>query len=145
MAIQLSKPVLPDEKEIVEARKAFGVLKQTGNKKCIVNAAGQQVKLSKAVLNLLLGILDQMSKGNAVQIVPIHAELTTQEAADLLNVSRPYLVKLLENKQIPFHYTGKHRRIHFRDLMRYKQKMNKESFDALQQLAAEAQELGLGY
>lgn len=146
MAIQLSRPILPDEKEIVEARKAFGFLKKQGvNRRCFVNAAGQQVKISKGVVNLLLNILDQMSRGNAVQVVPIHAELTTQEAADLLNVSRPYLIKLLENQQMPCHRTGKHRRIYFKDLMRYKQTIAKESFDALQQLAAEAQELGLGY
>ncbi len=103
------------------------------------------MKISKVVFNLLVSILEQMSRGNAVQVVPIQAELTTQEAADLLNVSRPYLIQLLENQQMPYHHTGKHRRVYFKDLRQYKRKMTKESFDALQQLAAEAQELGLGY
>ncbi len=85
-----------------------------------------------------------MAHGNAVLVVPIHAELTTQEAASLLNVSRPYLIKLLEEGKIQFQLKGKHRRILFKDLMEYKQRSTKESYETLCKLAAESEELGLG-
>ena len=83
--------------------------------------------------------------GNAVQVVPVHAELTTQEVANIMNVSRPHMVKLLEEGQLPYHKTGRHRRILFADLMEYKKKRDADSLVAMQELAAQAQELGLGY
>ena len=98
-----------------------------------------------AALQLLREILSELADGNAVKVVPVHAELTTQEAADLLNVSRPYLVKLLETGKLAFHKTGKHRRIRFDDLMSYKQAREENSRLALDALAAEAQELSMGY
>lgn len=76
--------------------------------------------------------------------VPIHAELPTQEAADLLNVSRPHLVKLLEEGVLPFHKTGKHRRVLFADLMRYRELREEASHAAMEEIAKQAQELCLG-
>ena len=95
---------------------------------------------------ILLGdILAELADGNAVKVVPVHAELTTQEAADLLNVSRPHLVKLLEDGRLPFHKTGKHRRVRFADLMSFKDHRDQIREQAMEQLAKQAQELGLGY
>jgi len=104
-----------------------------------------QVELPTSALRLLVDILAELADGNAVKVVPVHAELTTQEAADLLNVSRPHLVKLLEEGVLPFHKTGKHRRIRFADLMEFKAKRDQTSEQAMEQLAAQAQELGMGY
>lgn len=104
-----------------------------------------RVELPVSALRLLVEILAELAEGNAVKVVPIHAELTTQEAADLLNVSRPYLVKLLEDGALPFHKTGKHRRVRFADVMRYKAEREQESADAMAELAQQAQELQLGY
>ena len=87
----------------------------------------------------------ELADGNSVSVVPVHAELTTQEAADLLNVSRPHFVKLLEDGLIPFHRAGKHRRVKFADLMHYKQERQRISTEALDELAQQAQELGMGY
>ena len=86
-----------------------------------------------------------MADGNAVTLVPIQAELTTQQAADFLNVSRPYLIRLLEDEQIPFHKTGTHRRIFFRDLLSYKTHIKEKRLQALQELTGLSQELGMGY
>ena len=78
-----------------------------------------------------------------MQVVPVHAELTTQEAANILNVSRPHMVKLLEEGKLPYHKTGRHRRVLFADLMRYKAQRESDSNNAMQELADLSQGLGL--
>ena len=104
-----------------------------------------QVELPTSALRLLVDILAELAEGNAVRVVPVHAELTTQEAADMLNVSRPHMVKLLEEGALPFHRAGKHRRIRFSDLMQFKAQRDQASEDAMAALAKQAQELGMGY
>lgn len=104
-----------------------------------------QVELPAYALNLLVDILAEVAQGNAVQVMPVHAELTTQEAADLLNVSRPHVVKLLEQGAIAFHKTGKHRRVRFADVMEYKAARARISEQATAELAQQAQDLGMGY
>ncbi|AOJ95688.1 helix-turn-helix domain-containing protein [Burkholderia multivorans] len=104
-----------------------------------------QVELPTSALRLLVDILAELADGNAVKVVPVHAELTTQEAADLLNVSRPHLIKLLESHALPYHRTGKHRRVRFSDLMRYKAERDQESADAMEELSKQAQDLRMGY
>jgi excisionase family DNA binding protein len=104
-----------------------------------------QVELPTSALRLLVDILAELADGNAVKVVPVHAELTTQEAADMLNVSRPHLVKLLEEGLLPFHKTGKHRRVRFADLMQFKSQRDQASQDAMAALAEQAQALQLGY
>lgn len=101
--------------------------------------------LSHAIVELLFRSLLQIARGNAVTIVPIHAELTTQEAANLLNVSRPYLVRLLEERKIPYHKIGRHRRVLFRDLLIYKEKSKNKSRKARKELIEQAQDYDLGY
>lgn len=102
-----------------------------------------QIELPTSSLTLLISILGELALGNAVQVVPVQAELTTQEAANILNVSRPHMVKLLEEGKLPFHKTGRHRRVLFSDLMKYKDQRENESNKAMQELADLSQELGI--
>lgn len=104
-----------------------------------------QIELPTSALRVLVEILSELADGNAVKVVPVHAELTTQEAADLLNVSRPHLVKLLETGELPYHKTGKHRRVRFDQLMDYKALRQQASETAMAELAKQARELRMGY
>jgi excisionase family DNA binding protein len=106
------------------------------------NAAQATVKLPAPAVGLLLRILEEMARGNAVTIIPVHAELTTQEAADMLNISRPSLIQLLEEGKIEYRRVGTHRRVRFEALMRYKRRADKARRAALDELAAYDQELG---
>jgi excisionase family DNA binding protein len=107
--------------------------------------AQEVVSVPRGAFELFVKILEQMASGNAVTLVPIHAELTTQEAANLLNVSRPFLIGLLDQGKIPFHKTGTHRRIRFEDLLAYMRQEEQRQAQVMSELAAEAQKLDLGY
>jgi excisionase family DNA binding protein len=106
---------------------------------------GEAVTIPRAAFSLLVDILIQMASGNAVSIVPIKKELTTSEAADILNVSRPYLVDLLESGKIAFRKVGTRRRVLYQDLMEYKNRIDAERRQTLAELTAQAQELNMGY
>ena len=137
-------PPTADESKLAKA--SSETIKRMGkpkNFKIIVN--GKEVKLPGAAFQLLQGLLAAMAEGDAVALTSIHGELTTQEAADLLGVSRPFLIKQLEAGALPSHKTGSHRRIYYRDLMDYKQRMRKRSLKALEKLAEEGQKMGIGY
>jgi len=110
-----------------------------------VQMDGHDLILPKQALGLLRDLLTEMAQGHAVTVVPTHAELTTQQAADFLNISRPYLIRLLERKEIPFSKVGTHRRIRYEELLKYKRKLKKEAAKALEELTVQAQELGMGY
>lgn len=101
------------------------------------------IELPTSAMTMLVEVLGELAAGNAVQIVPVHAELTTQEAANILNVSRPHMVKLLEEGKLPFHKIGRHRRVLFADLMEYKKRRENESLNAMQALADQAQDTGM--
>lgn len=103
------------------------------------------IELPHAALRLLQNILTQMAQGNAFTVIPVHAELTTQQAAEVLNVSRPFIIGLIESDQLPCRRVGTHRRILFRDLMNFKNKIDADRMKVLDELAKEAQELNMGY
>lgn len=138
--------VVPDESDSELAATASRILARSMDRQISVRMDdGLELALPKSVTELLVRMLTELSNGNMVSVVPIHAELTTQEAANHLNVSRPFLIKLLEQKALPFHKVGSHRRIKFTDLRAFQTKFASERETAMEQLASDAQELGLGY
>lgn len=142
---------LPSAQEAEEAKITSRALsKYVHNERLYLKIANNSSESDDLILpgyalNLLLGILTEMSKGNAITIMPIHAELSTQEAALHLNVSRPHLVELLEKGKIPFRKVGAHRRVLAKDVFDYKQRIDAERLKALEELTVQAQELGMGY
>ncbi|GAB3477354.1 helix-turn-helix domain-containing protein [Azotobacter salinestris] len=106
---------------------------------------GRSVNIPVSALRLLVDVLTELGEGNSVRLVPVHAELTTQEAADLLNMSRPTLIKLLDEEAIPYHRAGNRRKVKFADLRIYQEKLEQERLAALAELSALDRALGLGY
>ena len=105
--------------------------------------ATETLELPASAVRLLVDMLEHMARGDAVTLLPIYKELTTQQAADLLNVSRPYLVQLLDGRKIPYRKVGTHRRIRAEDVLSYRREMDQKRREVLMELAAHDQELGL--
>jgi excisionase family DNA binding protein len=104
------------------------------------NGESDDLVLPGNVLQILLDVLSEMSKGNAISLIPHHQEVSTQEAANLLSVSRPYLVGLLEKGDMPFREVGAHRRVLLTDVVAYKEKTDQLRAQALDKLAGVSQE-----
>jgi excisionase family DNA binding protein len=142
-------PEIPSEAEAVLAKETKEILAPRIGKNASLDLRAMNfeseptVKIPASAARLLVQIPDEMSRGNAVKIVPVHAELTTQEAADLLNVSRPTLIQTLEQGQIPFRKVGPHRRIPFAKAIEYKRKLEADRKAALAELVAYDEEIGL--
>jgi excisionase family DNA binding protein len=151
VAFDPTDPVAPTEADTLLARESAHLLapqlaRARGAMRLRVvepDGNGETVAIPVAAFRLLVTILAQMANGNAVRLIPHQAELTTQEAADLLNMSRPYLVRLLDSGRIPFHRVGTHRRVLFRDVMDYKAEHRRARKGALDRLSGLDQELGL--
>ena len=150
MSVALDEAVAPSEAEARLAQESARSLSpyQSKNLQVTIPANGepeQTITLPASAVRLLVRILSEMAEGNAVTLIPIHAELTTQQAAQLLGVSRPFLIRLLEDGELKFRKVGTHRRILFSDLMEYRRKDDAERAKVLDELAAQAQELNLVY
>jgi excisionase family DNA binding protein len=103
------------------------------------------VTVPTEAFDLFVDVLTQMANGNAVSIVPVHAELTTQQAAEMLNVSRPFLVGLLDEGKIPFRLVGTHRRVRAGDVVAYKERDAAYRRSVADELTTEAEKHGMGY
>ena len=144
------EPFQPTPTEIVQAEESHGellsLLKHHPESLVLMDPESQsQILIPQAVVRLLVETLKQMARGRAVTLLPIHSEVTTQQAADLLNVSRPYFIKLLDEGKLPFKLVGRHRRIRFEDLMRFKHQDDLERDEAFDEMVRMSQEMGLGY
>ena len=139
---------LPTDEEAAKALSATqalaGLLDDSGTLSLNLRAAKAKeltIELPSAISDLVLELLLLIGKGEAVTLVPFGAELSTQEAADLLNVSRPFLVKLIDEKKIGCHKVGTHRRLKADDVLNYKHTRDKERDASLQTLATLGQEI----
>jgi excisionase family DNA binding protein len=138
-------PSEEDSKRAAEASRSLASKATAESELKISVGDGPAIALPRGLNRLLSDLLAEMAHGNAVTIIPFHAELTTQEAADYLNVSRPHLIDLLEKAKIKFRKVGTHRRIKFEDLRKFKASSDAESEAAMEELAAQAQKFGMGY
>jgi excisionase family DNA binding protein len=111
----------------------------------IVGQRGDAITLPASAVQHLVRLLSEMASGNSMALVPLRAELTTQEAADVLGVSRPFLVRLLKAGAIPSRKVGTHRRVHATDLMAYRHAIDQQRLKTLAELTAQAQQLNMGY
>ena len=105
----------------------------------------EPIELPAGAVKLLMSILELIAAGQGITIIPESAELTTVQTAEILNVSRPFLIKLLEDGRLPYRKVGKHRRIRMEDVMSFKQTIDREREQVLDQLASDAQEQNMGY
>ncbi len=110
-----------------------------------IEETGEFITIPKKAISLLITILSNMSEGKSITIIPTDSEVSTQQAADMLNVSRPHLIKLLENNTIPFKKVGSHRRVLLRDLLSYENSLKRNREEKLKYLSEQAQNLNLGY
>lgn len=149
-------PRLPTDAEIVQAREASRqlarLLPEGGDEAAASSPAlrlvtddnhHEMISLPPGALRLLVDMLTQLGQGRAVTVLPQNAELTTQEVADYLNVSRPYVVSLIEQRKLPARKVGTRRRVAFEDLLRYDEQQRAQRRAALDELARVDQELGL--
>ncbi len=139
---------LPEDALAMEAKDALRLLRDLEHGRVVQlhpEGSEQKVSIPAPVVDLLARILTYMANGDAVAVVPVRAELTTQQAADLLNVSRPHLVKLLDRGDIPSRKVGTHRRVLLADILEYRKRDQQKRKAILDELTREAQDMGLDY
>jgi excisionase family DNA binding protein len=134
-----------NDREVADHLRQILAAHRDGNAKLYVTDAGAagrtEVTLTPGMSRLLLDLLRHISAGDAVTLVPIHEMLTTQQAADLLNVSRPHLIKLLKADEIEYTLTGRHRRIKAHDVFKYRRQRDESRSAALESLFADDADL----
>jgi excisionase family DNA binding protein len=147
LAIRLEELHQPSADEVQAARLAARALsRNTSDRVVRFNVDGDvadPIALPASIFGLVIDLLSKLGNGNAVTIVPVEAELTTQQAADYLNVSRPHFVKLLERGELPFRMVGTHRKVLARDVINYRTRTDARRQEALRAVAAMDAELGL--
>jgi len=133
MASSINGRLAAPETEQTQMAELRRLIEQGSTK--LVGADGHQVQLPATVHDLLLSIVKNLEAGKGISIVPEHQQLTTQRAANLLGVSRPFLIGLIENNEIPFHMIGSHRRIYLKDLLAYKHRRSRVRREAIDRMA----------
>lgn len=135
--------VVAQEKEAQTFKELERILQIEGSKVKLLGANGEQIDIPESLHQVLHHVVQAFVKGRIISIIPENCEMTTQQAADFLNVSRPYLIKLLEQGEIPHIKVGTHRRVPFQDLMKYKEQRDSKRRQALQELIEMSEEAGL--
>lgn len=136
------QPMLPSEYDSTLAGAGLELLQN--ETEVILRLEGQDktLTLSAPMVKLLQRIFEEMARGKALDVVSLETELTTQQAADVLNVSRPFVVKLLDEGALPHRLVGSHRRVLLKDVLAHKNTMQRRSEAAIQELSRLSQEMG---
>lgn len=140
---------IPNASDIAQARESSRTLAKYADQDRVTmtitskDNSREDVVLPGSVMELLLQMLTEISRGNAINLMPLHAELTTQEVANLMNVSRPFVVKLLESGEIPHHKVGSHRRVLLVNLIEFMKANDHAREEALDELTELSQSLGV--
>lgn len=111
----------------------------------LVASDGEVLDVPPALLAVLVTVAEELGRGNGVSVLPLHRQLTTSEAAQLLNVSRPHLITLLERGELPFEKAGTHRRVRLADVLAYRQAQDRRRREALTDMVRQGEELDLDY
>jgi excisionase family DNA binding protein len=135
--------VAPEEERSTIASIEEYLESKRGRAARLVGPSKDGVPIPSSLRRVLIAAARQLADGNGVSIMPVTAEVTTQQAADLLNVSRPFVIGLLDKGEIPFHRVGTHRRIRLKDLLAYRRRRDSSRHAVIDRLATEAQELGI--
>jgi excisionase family DNA binding protein len=145
----LGAPVQPSPEDVELAKRAAAVLSGAGRVQGAVTLAvslggeSEQFTLPEVAFTMLSQILDEFAQGHAVALAPVDRKVTTQEAAAILGVSRPYVIKQLEAGRLVFSKVGTHRRMRMADVLEYKARMEAEADAAMAELVRLSEEMGL--
>jgi excisionase family DNA binding protein len=143
MATTVLDPISLPAAEEAQVQALHDLLRKDGKARLVGRGGEPALELPDAVYELLLKIVGGLQQGKAISVVPVTQDLTTQEAAEFLGVSRPFFVKLLKEDELPFHLIGTHRRVYLKDLLDYKHRRDNQRREALDTMAREADEAGL--
>ena len=144
MATRSAEPIVTDPKTEASLAAIERLLNETeASGTALLGLRGERVPIPESLYEVLRRGVAVLKTGEAVEVVSSGSELTTQQAADLLNVSRPFLIKLLERGDIAYRLSGTHRRIGLRELLRYRSQRSAMRLRALNELAREADDLGI--
>lgn len=137
-----TESVISPHQETESIKELERILRQEPSPGKLVGSNGEEIAIPKSVYQALLQVVHAMALGKAISIVTQEEEMTTQQAADFLNVSRPYLIKLLEQGEIPYIKVGSHRRVNFQDLMKYKEQRDIKRREGMKKLTQFLEEEG---
>jgi len=144
--------IVPSAEEVEQARRSAVRLRRLAKRRrtstvrsITLEGDEQPIEVPIAVIELLADAVEEIAKGHAIRITSEEEEVSTQKAADLLNVSRPFFIRLLEKGEIPFRMVGTHRRLRLSDVVAYKARSDDEAERAFRELVAQAQKRGMGY
>ncbi len=139
--------IVPDSADSEQAKQLLDFIAREGASGAprLVSESGQEVQLPPAVYRALEEAAEAVAGGSSVTVLPTQHELTSTQAADVLNVSRPHLVGLLNAGEIPFHKVGSHRRVRLDDLLTYRRRRDSGRREALRRLTRDAQDAGMDF
>jgi len=141
MAAQGAAVQQPKDSEAAEIKELYRLF-LLEKAPALVGPDHRAIPIPESIYNVLLQVIGYMSQGKGVSVTSVMQELTTQRAANLLGVSRPFLIELLSRGEIPFHKVGTHRRIYLRDLLQYRENRDKQRKEILNNIAREANKQG---